>query len=67
MLVPICDKKGDLRGIIQYVNKIGRPKIPESDELEMSPVLTTLGEIIKTADEGLKITNIAAGLKIYLE
>ena len=67
MFVPILDNKGDLRGIIQYINKIGKPKIPDSDENEMNPVLSTLGEIIKTADEGLKITNIAAGLKLYLE
>mgnify|MGYP003598084912 CR=1 FL=1 len=66
MLVPIFDKNGDIRGMIHFINKLGKSKIPDTDSKELDPVIPTLGEIIKTADQGLQITNIAAGLKLYL-
>ena len=55
--------KGNIRGIIQFINKKGANKIDQHDEIELGSILSALGEIIKTADETLKITNISAGLQ----
>lgn len=66
LIAPFTDRNGNVRGIIQLINKNGRMKIPESDELEIQALLPALGEIVKTADEALQIINISAGVKIYL-
>ena len=63
MVGPMQDMKGNIRGIIQFINKKGANKIDQHDEIELGSILSALGEIIKTADETLKITNISAGLQ----
>ncbi len=65
---PISDNQGNIKGVVQLVNKLprSRGKITSQDELELRALLPALGEIVKTADEALTITNIATGLELYL-
>eukprot|EP00347_Sterkiella_histriomuscorum_P021117 403335187 len=67
MIGPIEDNCGELRGAIQLINKLDNPQISTSDELELRSILPALGEMIKTADETLKIINISAGLRETLQ
>ena len=67
MIGPILDMQGNIRGIIQFINKKDKDKIDQNDEIELQSILPALGEIIKTADETLKITNISLGLQLSLD
>ncbi|CDW86108.1 UNKNOWN [Stylonychia lemnae] len=62
MVGPIEDMNGEIRGVIQFINKKDKPSIDASDEIELKTIIPALGEMIKTADETLKIINISAGL-----
>ncbi len=62
MIGPIFDAKGEVRGVLQFINKLGKPQIEEQDEIELNTILPALGEILKTADESLKVSTLAAGL-----
>jgi hypothetical protein len=35
LIAPFLDKTGEVRGVIQLINKIGKPKIPDQDEIEI--------------------------------
>jgi len=62
MVGPIEDVNGEIRGVLQFINKKDKANIDASDEIELKTILPALGEMIKTADETLKIINISAGL-----
>ena len=62
MVGPIEDVNGEIRGVLQFINKKDKLNIDSSDEIELKTILPALGEMIKTADETLKIINISAGL-----
>jgi len=66
MVGPIHDMKGNLKGIIQLINKNEDDAITEQDEIELNSLLISIGEIIKTADQVRLITNIATGLDVHL-
>ena len=66
MVGPIHDMKGNLKGIIQLINKNEDEPITERDEIELNSLLTSMGEIIKTADQVRLITNISTGLDVHL-
>ena len=63
---PIHDLHGNLKGIIQLVNKHEDDAITEQDQKEIESLLPAIGEIIRTADKVRLITNISAGLDEHL-
>ena len=47
MIGPCFDTHGQLRGLIQLVNKIGIEPISRQEELEFDNLLPTVAEMIK--------------------
>jgi len=66
LIGPIFDRDGNLKGVIQLINKEGDGIITEQDRIELDSLLPSLGEIIKTADEVREINNVSSGIELYL-
>lgn len=68
LIGPIYDPNGNLRGVIQLVNKCGKEEYitPQIIE-EMKLILPTLGEIFRTADEVRVIGNTMVDMEKSLK
>lgn len=62
MIGPLYDTEGNLRGVIQLVNKLENQRITEKDEIEFRSMLPSIAESIRTADDVRKLYNIATSM-----
>jgi hypothetical protein len=63
MLVgPAFDSQGNLRAVVQLLNKKNSADIEDMDAHSLDALLPTIGEILRCADDSLKIMQITAGL-----
>lgn len=62
MVGPLVDQKGQLRGVLQLINKDGENGQPvaigDEDLKEIQGILPALGEIIRTADESSELSEL---------
>ena len=67
LIGPMIDRNGDIKGVIQLINKEGgdKAKITEQDKIELRTLLPALGEIIRTADESLEVTKLSVGMYLF--
>ena len=63
---PIFDKKGELKGVIQLLNKLGGERISEQDVVEIGSLLPALAEIFTTTEVVKKIYDISGGIEEYM-
>jgi hypothetical protein len=63
----LVDSKGDIRGVIHMINKddYGDKSITEEDIQNIEGVLPTLGEVVKSADEGSELSQICCCKLLY--
>ena len=56
----LVDYKGNVRGVIHFVNKddLGDKTITDEDRQNIEGVLPTLGEVIRCADESSELSQI---------
>jgi hypothetical protein len=50
LITPVRDTNGNLRGVIQLVNKLNSLKITNQDVIEIDALMPALGEVFKTAE-----------------
>lgn len=65
LIGPMIDRNGEVKGVLQLINKEGDGIISEQDVIEMNALLPALGEIIRTADESMEITRISYGTSLF--
>ena len=51
LVAPIIDQSGNLRGILQMMNRLNGEKITTQDIFEISSLMPALAEILKTVEE----------------
>ena len=66
MIGPCYDNDGQLRGVVQLINKCNNEAISFQDEREFENLLTTVGEIIKQADEVKFVGDLSCNLNVQL-
>lgn len=59
----MVDRNGNVKGVLQLINKQDNLDINEQDERELNVLLPAMGEIIRTADESMEITRLSYGKK----
>lgn len=63
MMGSMVDRDGNVKGVLQLMNKTGDEPITEQDQHELAVLLPALGEIIRTADESMEITRLCYALR----
>lgn len=60
VLGAIVDYKGNVRGVIHFVNKddLGDKTISDEDLKNIEGILPTLGEVVRSADESSELSQI---------
>ena len=66
LIGPCFDSEGQLRGIIQLINKDGGELISFQDEREFKNLLPTVAEMIKHADEIKYTSDVFANMNLKL-
>ena len=66
LIGPIFDKEGELKGVLQLLNKKGGEKIGQKDLYELSSLLPALAEIFSTAEMVKQICDISGGVTEYM-
>lgn len=63
---PCYDTEGQLRGVIQLINKEQGEPISFQDEREFENLLPTVGEMIKQADDVKYVNDVSANMSLQL-
>ena len=66
LIGPCFDTQGQLRGLIQLVNKLDVEPISMQDEREFANLLPTVAEMIKQADEVKYVGDLASNVHLHL-
>lgn len=66
MIGPVCDTNGNLKGVLQFLNKSHGVKIDEFDVGEVQSLLPALAEIINTVEVVKRIGDISCGIEEYM-
>jgi hypothetical protein len=67
MLVgPALDSQGSIRAVIQLINKKHDGDIDDMDVSQLDSLLPAIGEILRAADDSLRVINISAGLNTHM-
>jgi ABC-type uncharacterized transport system ATPase subunit len=59
---PFFDNAGRFKGVVQLINKNMQGEIDQTDIHQIDTLLPVIGEILTSAEDSLKVMNLAAGL-----
>lgn len=67
LIMPLIDSNGQLKGVIQLVNKIDSSEIPEEDAIELSQICPSIAEILNFCDLATDVSNVSQGLTLSMD
>jgi hypothetical protein len=67
LAVPLIDSEGNLKGVIQMINKIDADEIPESDIMEFSQISPSIAEALNFCDLAKDVTDVSEGLTYTMD
>lgn len=67
LIAPIRDSTGDLKGVVQLINRLNGEKISPEAVIEISKLIPSLGEIFKTVEDVRAITNISNDIETHIQ
>ena len=67
LIMPLFDSDGNLKGVVQLVNKIDSSEIPEEDAIELSQICPSIAEVLNFCDLATDVNNVSQGLTLTMD